>query len=221
VAIGSKGPSCNKPKEQQLIVNDQPTKRLPKQARAKARVEAILEAASHLLEKSGRGEITTTAIARAANIPVGSLYQYFTDKNDILEQLYDTAYHEVEAQVEAEQANLDPGLGFEAIAHALLQRLWQAARAHGTFKALTRWANREHSFTEVATDTDRRLTHTIERILALTGPSSIPAERYEAVTRTTVSVVSVLVDCAIEENDEAKAQALINELTTLLTRYLA
>ncbi|PCI63884.1 MAG: hypothetical protein COB37_03815 [Kordiimonadales bacterium] len=196
------------------------TKRIPKQARAKARIAAILSATDALLRSSLPSNITTTAIAHTAKIPVGSVYQYFRDKNDILEQLYAEASKQVEELVLAEQSAVDPALGFDHINRTLLQCFWQTARSHPTFGALTRWANREHSFVEVTPGTDSSLARLIMRTFEITG-INLPAARKEAVLRISVTVVSAVVDIAFEEDDADKAQTLIDELALLLSGYLA
>ncbi len=63
----------------------------PSQPRSQKMVKGILDATRRLLRKSGTGEIsriTTNHIAREANISVGSLYQYFPNKEAILFELY-------------------------------------------------------------------------------------------------------------------------------------
>jgi AcrR family transcriptional regulator len=60
------------------------------QARAKDRVQRILEAAHRLLKSGGPGALTTPAIAREAKVPIGSLYQYFPNKESIVLALYET-----------------------------------------------------------------------------------------------------------------------------------
>jgi AcrR family transcriptional regulator len=59
-------------------------RRKPKQARARATVEAILEAAAQILERDGTAGYNTNAIAERAGVSVGTLYQYFPDKQAIL-----------------------------------------------------------------------------------------------------------------------------------------
>lgn len=195
------------------------TKKMPKQARAKARVEAILKATHDLLKDGSLEDISTTGIAKAANIPVGSVYQYFEDKTDILQQLYSAAYDEVNGEVVKSLGTVDPSQGFDAINRRQLECFWRAARAHPTFRALTRWANHEYSFAEVTPNAESGLAQLIEETLKVSGVEIDPKRR-EAVLKTTVTLVSVLVDTAIEEDDETKAQALIDELTTVLSRYL-
>ena len=60
----------------------------PKQARAAAKRDAILDATEALLGHSTPAEITTRAVARAANVPVGSIYRYFSNADDLLRALF-------------------------------------------------------------------------------------------------------------------------------------
>ncbi len=63
-----------------------PRKR-PRQARAAATFDAILEAAARILEKDGFDCVNTNAVAELAGVSVGSLYQYFPTKESILAEL--------------------------------------------------------------------------------------------------------------------------------------
>ncbi|WP_262693429.1 TetR/AcrR family transcriptional regulator [Kordiimonas aquimaris] len=191
----------------------------PKQARAKARVETILNATHSLLINGKPEDVSTTAIARAANVPVGSIYQYFEDRNDILRQLYETAYMEVSNQVVISLKSIDSSIGFDAINRKQLHCFWQTARNHPTFRALTRWANHEYSFAEVTPGVKSGLGELIKDTLQV-GGIELQSNRRDAVLQTTVTLVSALIDAAIEEDDEDKAQALIDELATVLSCYL-
>lgn len=59
-------------------------RRIPRQARASETVAAILEAATQILEAGGLPAFTTNAVAERAGVSIGTLYQYFTDKNELL-----------------------------------------------------------------------------------------------------------------------------------------
>lgn len=63
--------------------------RQPRQERARYKVELILEASIRLLEKHGPDGLTTNAIAAAAGVSIGTLYQYFANKEAILDALAD------------------------------------------------------------------------------------------------------------------------------------
>jgi AcrR family transcriptional regulator len=59
-------------------------RRSPKQARARATCDAILEAASQIFERDGADGFNTNAVAERAGVSIGTLYQYFPDKTAIL-----------------------------------------------------------------------------------------------------------------------------------------
>lgn len=59
----------------------------PQQARSTELVAAILEAAIRVLEREGARRFTTIRVAAAAGVSVGSLYQYFPNKEAILFRL--------------------------------------------------------------------------------------------------------------------------------------
>lgn len=54
------------------------------QARSRATQDAILEAAARILEDQGRDFLTTNRVAVKAGVSIGSLYQYFPNKDAIL-----------------------------------------------------------------------------------------------------------------------------------------
>lgn len=60
-----------------------PRKR-PQQARSVATVEVILEATLQVLLTHGATRLTTTRVAERAGVSVGTIYQYFTDKQALL-----------------------------------------------------------------------------------------------------------------------------------------
>lgn len=62
-------------------------RRTPRQARAEGTVEAILDATFQLLEAHGVEKLTTNHIAERAGVSIGTLYQYFASKQDVLAAL--------------------------------------------------------------------------------------------------------------------------------------
>ena len=56
----------------------------PTQERSRRRVAALLDAAEAEFADRGFGGATTTGIARRAGVPIGSLYQWFPDKEALL-----------------------------------------------------------------------------------------------------------------------------------------
>src|SRR5271154_5966090 len=59
-------------------------RKAPGQARSQETVGVILEAAARILETDGAGGFNTNAIAAKAGVSIGSLYQYFPNKDSIV-----------------------------------------------------------------------------------------------------------------------------------------
>lgn len=62
-------------------------RKIPTQARSRATVEAIVEAATHVLGRRGWAEFTTNEVADVAGASIGSLYQYFPNKLSLIEAI--------------------------------------------------------------------------------------------------------------------------------------
>lgn len=62
-------------------------RKLPSQARASQTVDAIIEAATQILQNDGEERLNTNRIAERAGVSIGSLYQYFADKEAIIEAI--------------------------------------------------------------------------------------------------------------------------------------
>ncbi len=82
----------------------------PKQERSQATVEAILTATAHILTEDGYDRLTTNRVADRAGVSIGSLYQYFPNKEALIFAL---AEHHANAMVELAQLHLE-GEGLDA-----------------------------------------------------------------------------------------------------------
>lgn len=61
----------------------------PRQARSKATVDAILDATAQVLVKDGYEAASTNRVAERAGVSVGSVYQYFPNKESLVGELVD------------------------------------------------------------------------------------------------------------------------------------
>lgn len=76
-------------------------RKVPEQDRSRQTVEAIVEAAAHILIKHGYDAFTTNRVAERAGVSIGSLYQYFPNKDALLSELMRRHLVDIEQSVEA------------------------------------------------------------------------------------------------------------------------
>lgn len=62
---------------------------MPSQDRSRETVEAILDATALVLKRGGYDRATTRRVAEVAGVSVGSLYQYFPNKESLVLSLYE------------------------------------------------------------------------------------------------------------------------------------
>ncbi|MFF8911043.1 TetR/AcrR family transcriptional regulator [Streptomyces olivaceoviridis] len=59
-------------------------RRLPVQKRSVERFERLLDACAELLDEVGYSALTTKEVARRAEVPIGTLYQFFADREGLI-----------------------------------------------------------------------------------------------------------------------------------------
>jgi AcrR family transcriptional regulator len=85
-------------------------RRHPSQVRAKLTVDRILQAAEALIGEEGAGELKMRKIALRAEIPIGSLYMYFPNREAIIRAITDRYHALIDASLEEKVAAIrSPG----------------------------------------------------------------------------------------------------------------
>jgi AcrR family transcriptional regulator len=77
------------------------SRRRPRQQRAQQTVDAVLDSVARLLKRGGVAAVTTNRIAEVAGVSIGSVYQYFPNKQAIFTALLDRHHEAMVRLVEA------------------------------------------------------------------------------------------------------------------------
>jgi AcrR family transcriptional regulator len=92
-------------------------------------VDAIVEAAARVLARHGYAAATTNRIAERAGVSIGSLYEYFPDKDAILAALFERHTERGGAEVLAAlEAEIAGGAALPALVQALVAALLRQHR---------------------------------------------------------------------------------------------
>jgi AcrR family transcriptional regulator len=81
-------------------------RKLPQQDRSRVTVEAILEATTRILVEEGYDKANTNRIAERAGISIGSLYQYFPNKESLMTALMEQHAREMATLIETKLQRL-------------------------------------------------------------------------------------------------------------------
>lgn len=97
----------------------------PRQTRAKATVDAIFEATIQLLLIGGPHGLTTTRVAERAGVSVGTMYQYFPNKQALIYALNDRYLDALAARIEI-TCRSHHGASVGSMVTALIETYWTA-----------------------------------------------------------------------------------------------
>jgi AcrR family transcriptional regulator len=193
-------------------------RREPQQARARARIEHVLATADRLLAEEGAGALTTTRVAAAAGISVGSLYQWFPDKSAIAEALALRYVREFEQVAErlAEAAERD---GADDPAATWLHAFTAAFRARPGFRAMWFGGLRTERLRDLTRPGLEVIAGSLERVLRVGAPDASP-DVLAATAAMTVTTADALLRAAFREDPDGDRR-LLDEATVMLRAYLA
>ena len=178
----------------------------------------MLDAADELLEGEGPGAFTTTRIARAAGVSVGTVYRFFPDKQTIVEALavrYWSDFDDLVAGV-AEADELEP---LEDPAGAVLGALAAGFRARPGFLALWYGGLRTEQIRDATRHARTAIASSIERILAVHWPAADPQARQVAAAMVVLAGDGLLREAFRRDPDGD--EALLAEAKLMLDAYIA
>lgn len=104
----------------------------PSQARSRATVDALVEAAAQLFDQLGYADTTTDFIAERAGTSIGTLYQYFPDKDALLVATFETHLDEVESVFRALIELLDADVALDAFVQRAVHDMFELHRGRPT-----------------------------------------------------------------------------------------
>ena len=191
----------------------------PRQARSMATVDAILTAATRILVEDGYAKTTTNRIAEIAGVSIGSLYQYFPNKDAIVDALGERHDQQVLAILQDKLPGL-VGVGLPIAARELVTALLECHMLEPELhRVLIEQVPRVGDMDRVRNTlrTAGKLVHTYLQI----RKDDLRVKNIELAVFIVVHAVEVLCHSATLEHPEyLKGNLLVDEVTDLIVRYL-
>ena len=194
-------------------------RRQPRQARSRKRVKQILETAEQMFISEGYSAVTTNAIAAQAEVPIGSLYQFFPDKEAIVQALA-VQYAELLRQRlvdihSAETSRIDLADYVDHVIDAVEQFFADYPGYHAIFMQAQDIIPELEAIESAA---DHQLIQDWSDILSQRYPGLETAD-YEAIAFTLVKAIGTLFWLSLSQESTFK-QRLVMETKRLMLSYL-
>ena len=198
-----------------------PRKR-PLQERSRATVDAILTAATHVFSAQGYAGATTNKVAERAGVSIGSLYQYFPNKDALLAALIDAHVREGETLLtKAAAEGITAGEGLPSVVRRLVRAMVEFhARDRALHRVLFEEAPLPRSVRRRIEEIEAQVTGLVAQYLvrAAHPPPPDPALAAAIVVQTVEGLTHRLV---VYGHDDVSVERWVEEISTLVVRYLA
>ena len=189
------------------------------QRRSQAVVDSILEAVSLLCE-AGEGTPTVQAIADRAGVSVGSLYQYFSTKESVLNALIEFNLKRALRRTEGDFERV-VALSPEAAARLMVRAIIASNSTRRRIEhALVRYFCRVGDLTSLTLHDDK-VHQVIARFLRTLGPAIRPSNIELASFLIFNSVRAAVVMSIVQKPEQLDSAELEDELVRLIVAYLS
>jgi AcrR family transcriptional regulator len=191
-------------------------RRAPVQARSKERIQRILDAAEALFVEVGYGGATTNQVAARAGTSIGSIYEFFRNKQSLARGVADRYLAELEVLY---PPGTDGAVPAHATIAAVVDSLHGFYAAHPALGPLLRDGRDSEDLQYLAESFHASVAQHVERIIAAHRHGVDPARRLVVATTCAHVLLSVLEQATQRSSDHQPA--LVAELKLLLTSYMA
>ncbi|MGU3651928.1 TetR/AcrR family transcriptional regulator [Mycolicibacterium sp. A43C] len=195
----------------------QPRKR-PRQQRSARTRDQILDAAVEVFAQHGYARGTTNRIAEHADVSVGSLYQYYPNKDAILIEL---AGRHLDAGVAATADRLKAGAiaSVRDAMHSIVLAAIDNHRHDPEFlRVLIDQAPRTHELMAKVAEQQQESVQELKKLL--NGRPEVIVDDKDAAARLVVLTIESVIHQAMSAPKDLDANTLQTELVSMLTRYL-
>lgn len=194
-------------------------RRMPRQARSRATVDAILDATAHVLTERGYARANTNLIAATAGVSIGSLYQFFPSKEALVTALRRRHAEQMRNMVR----EMVGTIADQPLTDAVPLFVHAVIAAHLIDPQLHRVLDQEVPRRDLADgreDIDSDFRETIRAVLALHRNDILPAD-LDVASLVLVRMIDALVHTAVLYQPQGIAvQTIEREIATMILRYL-
>ncbi|RNE49685.1 TetR/AcrR family transcriptional regulator [Corynebacterium alimapuense] len=196
-------------------------RRRPAQARSRERFNRILSAARSVLVDVGFESFTFDEVARRAEVPIGTLYQFFANKYVLICELdrVDTAETVAELKQFSQRV---PALQWPDILDEFIEHLSRMWREDPSRRAVWHAVQSTPTTRATAAATEKQMLDIISEVVAPLSPNTTPQER-QRLAGLLVHTVSSLLNYATLDlggDDTASFDSIVEEIKRMLVAYL-
>src|SRR6266699_5564665 len=192
-------------------------RRLPKQARGEERIAAILQAAALVFHEVGFDAATTNMIAQRAQTAIGSLYDFFPNKETIARRLNEQFCEDLRVLFDGILTDELIHLSLPRLIDCIIDPLVHYHQTHPGMLALWLKSQDDSRLSAIKQDLSETLAHKTASIFLMRYPhcDEASALRYSRICMQTVQALTILAIDGAQVDSE-----VIADLKIMIRAYL-
>lgn len=193
-------------------------RRSPTQQRSRERVERILDAAAAIVVDQGVDTLKVGDIAKRAGVPLGTLYQFFARKDDIIFALAERFADRFGAVLESSLATIGTDVDWRELLDGLLDAYAAYYRSEPALRELWVGARIDPEF--IRADHEHNNTRFAEAVAALMAPQAlVPHDELALMIYVCWEAGQALLETAFRADPDGDP-AIIAQTKIMAARYL-
>jgi AcrR family transcriptional regulator len=193
-------------------------RRIPVQSRSRKRVERVLDAAAQIFADAGYDAATTEAIAARAGVSIGSLYQFFPNKQSLFDAVARRHLERANALFQTAFAADAPDVPWQELLGRAVDAFAALDRDDPNLRAVWRNWHVAGEFFAAGEVLNREFARRTEAVLAREA-SRLPKAKRALVATMVVETISAMLALVVRRRVD-DGDAVIAETKLMLRRYL-
>lgn len=196
-----------------------PLWREPAQERSRVRVQRMLGAARELIAERGLEGLRMQDVAQRSGVPIGSLYQFFPDRNALLARLFSEVLTATDELVRDRFRGVGSPAAFERAAEGLIESIHQTVAEDPVLAEICSAVQASRTLRHLDREDSKRLADVLFDAARGFVPVSVSDERLWTACFLTCELVASVRQTALDE-PEHDGRLLVREYAEMVRCYM-
>ena len=170
----------------------------PKQLRSRKRVDSVIANATTLIASKGLDGFTMQDVATKTAIPIGSLYQFFPDRNALIAKMFSNLLLETDAVIQDAFDRVESIDQLETETRGIVSKLHEIARSRKAYVEISQSTQALPSISHLEQENNLKNADLMFRTIVRVSPSSLPHQKVKTACLLISSLVSATIRIAVK-----------------------
>lgn len=191
----------------------------PQQTRSRARVDKILHVAQQLISRKGLDGFTMQEIAEQAEVSIGSLYQFFPDRNALVAKMFSDLLEEIDAHIQKKLTGVETIADLKIATASLVEGLYGIAKQKPAYVQIWHSLQALPAIRHMDEENSQKNGKLLAAIIRRFAPSAVSDQRIQTACLLISSLLTAVMQLSLTM-PAREAITIINEYDKMAGIYI-